>query len=67
MRSQQKEKTNSKRPQYRVCVPKEVGEDTFWTIIGSGWDIKSGGINVELNAYPIGTKICIFPNLEPER
>lgn len=55
--------TKSNMPAYNVAVGTQKTPDgkTFWTSIGSGWDMENGGISIKLNAHPIGDTLAIFP------
>lgn len=67
-KNQTTQKPKSTMPQYNVAVGTQKTPEgkTFWTSIGSGWDMENGGISVKLNAHPIGDSIAIFPKKDKE-
>ncbi len=50
-----------KRPDYKVLVSRENGDKTFYSEIGSAWNVAKEGISIQLNSLPIDGKCVIFP------
>lgn len=52
------------RPSYKAFIGREYGEGenkkTHWLEIGSAWDIKDGGVSVQLNALPVDGRLVLF-------
>lgn len=59
-----------KRPDYKVLVSRSNGEGegkkTFYTEIGSGWNVAKDGISIQLNANPVDGRMVIFPRGKDE-
>lgn len=53
-----------KRPDYKVLVSRESGEKTYYTEIGSGWNVAKDGISLLLNALPVDGKCVLFPRTD---
>lgn len=55
-----------RRPAYKAFVGRETGDGdekkTFWTEIGAAWDIKDGGVSIQLHALPVDGRIVLFVN-----
>jgi hypothetical protein len=53
-----------RKPAYKAVIGRETGEGedkkTFWTEIGAAWDIKDGGVSVQLHALPVDGKFVLF-------
>ncbi len=50
-----------KKPDYKVLVSRENGDKTYYTEIGSAWNVAKDGISVQLNATPIDGRLVLFP------
>lgn len=59
-----------RKPDLAVYVTREVGEGrdrkTFYTRIGSAWEVANGGISIKLDALPIAGEMVCFPPRERE-
>jgi hypothetical protein len=53
-----------KRPDYKVLISRESGDKTFYSEIGSGWNVAKDGISIQLHSLPIDGKCVIFPRKE---
>jgi hypothetical protein len=54
------------KPQWKVLVSRENGDKTFYSEIGSGWDVKNDGISVVLNSLPTDGKCVLFRRKDGE-
>ena len=55
-----------KKPDYKVLVSRENGDKTYYTEIGSGWNVAKEGISIALNALPVDGKCVLFPRKDDE-
>lgn len=53
-----------KKPAYNVFVSRQIGDGTngktFYDQVGVAWDIKDGGVSVQLHALPIDGRLVLF-------
>lgn len=56
------------KPQWKVLVSRqsEGSDKTYYTEIGSAWNVAKDGISVQLNATPIDGRMVLFPRKEDE-
>jgi hypothetical protein len=52
------------KPKYRAFMSRTVGEGdqakSIYTEIGAAWEVRDGGISVQLHALPIDGKLVLF-------
>jgi hypothetical protein len=57
-------KEAKRKPDYRVFVSQQNGEETFYTDVGGAWNVDKGGISIKLKALPLDGKLIMFPPKE---
>ena len=59
-----------KKPNYKVLVSRDNGEGedkkTYYTEIGSAWNVAKDGISIQFNALPVDGKCVLFPRKSDE-
>lgn len=55
-----------KKPDYKVLVSRENGDKTYYTEIGSAWNVAKDGISIAFNALPVDGKCVLFPRKDDE-
>ncbi len=55
-----------RKPAYKAFIGREYGEGdekkTHWLEVGAGWDIRDGGVSVQLHALPVDGRFVLFVN-----
>jgi hypothetical protein len=51
-----------KKPDYGVFVSREgADKKTYYTRIGSAWNVSNDGISIKLDALPVNGEAVLFP------
>ncbi|PCH54397.1 MAG: hypothetical protein COC22_00255 [Flavobacteriaceae bacterium] len=55
-----------KKPTHKLCIGEKIGEKTFWTEVGAGWE-HAKGISIKVRpGISISGELNIFKVDEPQ-
>jgi hypothetical protein len=69
-RSEERESVMAKgeKPAYKVLVSRQNEDktETYYTEIGSAWNVAKDGISIQFNALPVDGRCVLFPRKDDE-
>lgn len=56
------------KPAYKVLVSRQNEDktETYYTEIGSAWNVAKDGISIQFNALPVDGRCVLFPRKDDE-